>query len=395
MAERRPGRANKDFRSSQPHVAFVLQELAIGGSGRIVSMVSSHLVQQGWKVTVFAFEDPKTEPYYPHHPQVRLVRLGVKSAKFAKLGGFAEAAISVNLLRKHFKTAEPDLIVSFLPRTNILSVIAARGLNMPVIVSERDKASLQKVSLIWSQLRRWTYPRAHGLVTMSKRAMEHVPRAMCKRYWVIPNPAVLSLETQASRSGGRTITAIGRLVPQKRFDLLIRAFSLIAARHPDWRLVIWGEGPERDKLERQRARHRLEHRISMPGVSVSPGGWLATSDIFVLPSRFEGAGLVLGEAMAAGLPVVSFDCPWASDEIIVHEETGLLETSVNAGALARSLDRLCSNPVLRERLGANARIAMQRFAPEIIAQEWQNVIWSVIPRKVAYATGSSKLPSPA
>src|SRR3546814_10544152 len=104
------------------------------------------------------------------------------------------------------------------------------------------------------------------------------------------------------------MAAVGRLVPQKGFDRLLDAFSRIATDHPDWTLVIWGEGPDRAALEEQRRRLGLDGRVEMPGVSKQPGVWIEQSDLFILSSRFEGWGLVLGEAMAAGLPVISFDC---------------------------------------------------------------------------------------
>jgi glycosyltransferase involved in cell wall biosynthesis len=348
-------------------------------------MVSSHLVQQGWKVTLFAFEDPDVEPYYPHDPAVRIVRLGMKAQRMPLMGGFRKAASRSRLLRKHFQAAAPDLIVSFLTRTNVLSVIAARGLGIPVIVSERNNPAMQKVGLIWGGLRRWTYSRAYGLITMTTGAMEFFPPAMRKRQWVIPNPAVLPEAAQAYRSRGRTIAAVGRLVPQKGFDLLVAAFDRIAAKHPDWHLVIWGEGPDREALEKQRSALGLDERISMPGVSATPGGWLATSHLFVFSSRFEGWGLVLGEAMAAGLPVISFDCQWGPAEMIVHERSGLLVANGDVEALAQALDRLCSDDTLRERLAVGARAAMQRFAPELVMQHWQRVISDAVPTRNAPA----------
>src|SRR3546814_16985490 len=120
------------------------------------------------------------------------------------------------------------------------------------------------------------------------------------------------------------MAAVGRLVSQKGFDRLLDAFSRIATDHPDWTLVIWGEGPDRAALEEQRRRLGLDGRVEMPGVSKQPGGWIEQSDLFILSSRFEGWGLVLGEAMAAGLTVISFDCEWGPAEMIEQEKSGIL-----------------------------------------------------------------------
>src|SRR3546814_9181369 len=99
---------------------------------------------------------------------------------------------------------------------------------------------------------------------------------------------------------------------------------LIARRFPDWTLALWGEGPERETLERLVHRLGLEGRVHFPGLSERPGSWIESADVFVLSSRYEGWGIVLLEAMAAGLPVVSLDCPWGPAEMVEHRQNGLI-----------------------------------------------------------------------
>jgi glycosyltransferase involved in cell wall biosynthesis len=213
---------------------------------------------------------------------------------------------------------------------------------------------------------------------MTRGALEHFPPAMRRRGWVIPNMADWHIMRDIHTEGPKVFTAVGRLVPQKGFDMLIDAFAAVASAHQDWILRIWGEGPERAGLERQIALRGMTGRIELPGVSNSPGSWIKSADAFVLSSRFEGWGLVLGEAMAAGLPAVSFNCHWGPAEMITHDENGLLVPSDDVPALASIMSRLMGDAELRTRLGEIAAASMRRFAPENILDRWRAVINDVL-----------------
>src|SRR5262249_38216695 len=161
--------------------------------------------------------------------------------------------------------------------------------------------------------------------------------AMTKvRGCVIPNP--FPLPGRVARLGqsksGRVIMAMGRLVHQKGFDLLLKAFSMVAAKHPEWSLAVLGEGPLRADLEAQTEELQLAGRVRWAGRIEDPFPTLCTADLFAFPSRFEGFGLALAEAMACGLPVVSFDCPEGPGEIIRHGVDGVLVPPEDVDALA-------------------------------------------------------------
>ena len=109
-----------------PHVAFVLQGLEAGGSEHIVSQLCNHFASQGWTVTLLAFENPTTHPYYSHDPAVRIVPLGMKSERRGLIGGLRAMRARCRLLRKSLEVMRPDIVVSFLTRTNVMACIAAR-----------------------------------------------------------------------------------------------------------------------------------------------------------------------------------------------------------------------------------------------------------------------------
>jgi glycosyltransferase involved in cell wall biosynthesis len=364
--------------SRPPNIAFVLPGLGAGGSEHIVSLLCNHFAALGWTVRLIVFEDEATPAYYSHHPAVRIVRLGLKSRRRPTPAAAMTMFKRRQRLQAALEEAAPDLVISFLTRTNILSVLSARRIGVPVIVSERNNPELQTVGSVWSRLRQWTYPQSAGLVTMTQGAMNHFARTMTVRGWVIPNPAPPPAAAMPRISDGRTIGAVGRLVPQKGFDRLIDAFARVATDIPEWRLVIWGEGPDRAALEAQRDRLGLSGRVTLPGITRQPGEWIAQSDMFVLSSRFEGWGIVVGEAMAGGLPVISFDCPWGPAEMIEQGRSGVLVPNGDVPALGDAMAALCRDPDRRQALSNAAKARMTLFDMDHILASWRSVIFEVL-----------------
>ena len=364
--------------SRPPNIAFVLPGLGAGGSEHIVSLLCNHFAALGWTVRLIVFEDETTPAYYSHHPAVRIVRLGMKSRRRPAPAAALTMFKRRQRLQAALEEAAPDLVISFLTRTNILSVLSARRIGVPVIVSERNNPELQTVGSVWSRLRQWTYPQSAGLVTMTQGAMNHFARTMTVRGWVIPNPAPPPATAMPRISDGRTIGAVGRLVPQPGFDRLIDAFARVATDIPEWRLVIWGEGPDRAALEAQRDRLGLSGRVTLPGITRQPGEWIAQSDMFVLSSRFEGWGIVVGEAMAGGLPVISFDCPWGPAEMIEQGRSGILVRNGDVPALGDAMAALCRDPDRRQALSNAAKARMTLFDMDHILASWRSVIFEVL-----------------
>lgn len=355
-------------------LAVVLPGLAAGGTERVVSVVANRwAARPGWHVTLVTLEAPETPSYYPLDARVAVRRLGLPPGRRSKLSAAWQVVHRIARLRRALRAAAPDVVLSFLTRTNVMAVLATRGTGVPVVVSERNNPELQTFGPVWSWLRARLYPRAFCLVTMTQGALDYFPASVRPRGRVIPNPVDLPAGWR-ERRGGNVLVAVGRLVPQKGFDLLLPAFAEVAHRFPDWTLVIWGEGEERARLERQRDSLGLRDRVTLPGVSERPGIWVETADAFVLSSRYEGWGIVLLEAMSAGLPVVSFDCEWGPRDMVADGVDGLLVPREDVAALARALAAVVGDPSLRARLGTAARASAQRFTPDKVVAGWDRVV---------------------
>ena len=359
--------------SGTKHVAFVLSGLGAGGAERVISLIASIWVERGIDVTVITFDAADDIVYHPFDPRVRLVRLGIAPARRGGLAAVQANYRRVRALRSALRRLRPDVLIAFLTKINALTLVAAKGLGCPVIVSERNNPHRQAAHPLWNLALQRLYRHATAVVMQTSASLACLPPEVRRRATVIPNPVLPA--NMAGRSPERPVlVAAGRLVPQKGFDLLIEAFARVAGDHKAWSLVIWGEGPDRAAIEAHVQALGMSERVRLPGLSDTPGGWMADATAFVLASRFEGFPNVLAEAMAVGLPVVAFDCPFGPGEMIAHEVDGLLVGCEDVPALATALSRIMGDPTLRNRLGTAARVSAMRFAPQRIVEQWDALI---------------------
>jgi glycosyltransferase involved in cell wall biosynthesis len=168
------------------------------------------------------------------------------------------------------------------------------------------------------------------------------------------------------------------MVRQKGFDLLLQAFALCLERHPSWTLSLFGEGTEHQQLCALAGRLGLERQVRFEPVTSEPEKVMRESDLFVLSSRYEGFPMVLLEAMASGLPVISFDCLSGPREIIRDEIDGILVPPEDVKALAAAMDRLMGDNEERRRLGARAVEITQRFGLSQVTAMWRSVFDEVL-----------------
>jgi glycosyltransferase involved in cell wall biosynthesis len=155
--------------------------------------------------------------------------------------------------------------------------------------------------------------------------------------------------------------------------LLIDAWAQVAPRHPDWVLRIYGDGGLRSDLQAQVDRLDITETCRLEPTSSDIAEKYADSSIFVLSSRYEGFGMVLTEAMACGLPVVSFDCPCGPKDIIRDREDGLLVANGNIQELAASIEYMITHDGERKQMAKQALVNVQRFQMEEVSQAWMRL----------------------
>jgi glycosyltransferase involved in cell wall biosynthesis len=351
-------------------IAFVIPSLGAGGAERVATRLANEWNANGHDVTLVTFDTPGTEPFFALDPGVSLSELAASASSGlkAKLGtNFAR----VSRLRSALRELRPDVIVAFMTEANVIALWASRGLGIPVVVSERNQPDRPGLSRAHKLARRLTYPMASALVVQTDaiaawgRAHFRIP------VHVIPNPVRLGTG-DARREDGEVqwLASLGRLAHQKGFDLLIKSFAAIAGRHPKWRLVIYGEGPDRQLLERLRDDSGLTDRILLPGLTKDAARALNEASLFVLPSRFEGYPNALLEALAQGLPVLATSCPGGTVEILANGVHGMLVPANDVAAMTTALDAMLSAPDLRDAYAWKARRAVVGLDVATVAKRW-------------------------
>ena len=359
-------------------IAFIVPSFGPGGAERVASLLCNWWAEQGHAVTAITFEPLDAEPLYKLHADVPLRQLASFNRRVSLASSVATNVRRLFRLRAVLNDFKPDIIVAFTTEANVVALWAALGLGIPVVVSERNQPDRLGLGA-WRQVaRRLSYPMAAALVVQIEAIAEWGRKRFRVPIHVIPNPVRLALVSNRSEQPSeKLLLAVGRLVRQKGFDVLISSFARVAAAHPNWKLVVYGEGPERAALEARIRGLSMTERIFLPGLSRDIGAVYAAAALFVLPSRFEGYPNVLLEALATGCPVIATDCPGATAEILQHGRYGVLVPPENVDALASALDRLMSDETLRAAYSRHANEAVAPLDVGLIAGRWLDLFEAV------------------
>lgn len=287
-------------------------------------------------------------------------------------------------LRAIIKKEKPDVAISIMCRSNIIMALATVNLNdIKVIGSERAYPPKLPTGKIRDILRRIFYRHLDAITVFTPESAQWVARhTKQKNIAIIPNPVNWPIKVGSPiidpndvlPKNKKVLLAVGRLSHEKGFDTLIDIFSMMHEHHDQWVLVIVGEGQERQSLTTQIAGHNMQKHIYLPGCAGNIGQWYEAGDLYVLPSRYEGFGNVLIEAMSYGLAAVSFDCDTGPRAIIRHNIDGLLVAATDKQAMKTSLERLMNDDEFREKLASQAFQVRERFSMNKVAKMWENLI---------------------
>ena len=365
-------------------VCFFISALVAHGAERVLSTMANVWAEKGWEVVILTMADPDSRPFYPLADSIEVRPLHLLKHSDSFLSALSNNIHRVRTLRRAIKEVRPDVLISFLDTANALTILATRGLGIPIIIGERTDPSRRSLGRYWESIRNHTYPRADLIVFQSQGVLDWFPPPVRARAVVIPNPVPLppTPSQESPRNGStRRIVSLGRLSPVKGFDVLVAAFAAAAARVPHWHLEVWGEGSERKALEQMVSALGMVKQIQFRGLTDRPFDILRDADLFVMSSHAEGFPNALVEAMACGLPVISTRFGGAVNDIIQDGVNGLLVPSGDPGALAEAMVRLMNDPDARARLAGRASEVVERFSTERVISMWEDAISRAIASK--------------
>lgn len=357
------------------HIALVISSLEAGGAERVASELATYWAGQEHRITVITLSSPDISPFYTLGEKVELIQLDLlnEAGGVSRLINIGKRILT---LRKALKRKKPDLILSFIDITNLSTLLAAKGLNIPVLVAEHTHPAHHKIPKLYVRLRHYLYAWAKQVVMLTKSAAAYFSHL--ENVTVIPN-AVSRPDhfVERGKSKYRHLISVGRLIPSKGYDVLIKAVKDLYADYPDMRLTLYGEGPERGALEEIIKRCKLENIVCLPGITHDVNAALIKADFFVFPSLYEGFPNALCEAMAVGLPVIASNCSGNVD-LVEHDVNGLLFEVGDITALTQDIKELMDNPEHASRLGQKALTIADRYERSQIYQKWDKLLKEAI-----------------
>jgi glycosyltransferase involved in cell wall biosynthesis len=362
----------------------------MGGTIRTVINLAGQLAKQH-DVEVIGMVRSREEPFFTFPPDVRLIEVDDtrKDLPRGRLRRLLERYPSVlfpqadHTARAVSLWTDLKLVRVLRKRTSGVMIGTRPGLNL--LLAHAAAPSLVKIGQEHMHLTahnkrlrsaiRTGYPKLDTLAVLTESDGEEYRALLgdAVRVEAIPN-AVTPLEGEISDLSEKVVIAAGRMRKQKNFRELVQAFAIVAESHPDWKLQIFGGGPNQGRLEKLVAQRGLEGQVALNGQEKHLGQRLSEASIYALSSRREGFPMVLLEAMSKGLPVVSYDCPTGPREIVRDGENGLLVPHRDVEALAAGLARMIEDEELRRRCGAGALATAERYAPELIAARWERLL---------------------
>lgn len=358
---------------------FFISSLSSGGAERVAVNLANYWAKGGWQVSVVTLT-AQFEDVYQLHPAVTRIALGLSGKSRNSLTAMVNNLSRVYALRRVLCQVRPGVAVAMMDSSNVQLVMASTGLkNLIVIGSEHTHPPQMPLGVVWEALRRRFYGRLGAVVALTAESADWLSRnTRAGKVVVIPNTATYPLPVDSPRISppvkvgkDRLLLAVGRLSQEKGFSTLIAAFQGLVGDFPNWRLVILGEGSLHGELASQIEAAGLVNRVLLPGRVGNVGDWYVAADLYVLTSSFEGFSNTLAEAMAHGLPAVSFDCDTGPRHIIRHEIDGLLVPPGDGKALMAAMSRLMGDEVLRRQFSERATDARERFSMEKIVGMWE------------------------
>ena len=392
------------MRSRPYKIVFCTPALySTGGVERVVSYKASYFAEQlGYDVTIIVTEGRGRDCYFPLSDKVKVINFELGFEELWKASFMKKVYLYLTkqrqykrLLKAELMRIRPDITISMLRREiNFLTDIPDDSKKIGELHVNRanyrnfeanDSNGLKRLfARFWMKSLVGKLKRLDQLVVLTDKSKASWPEL--SNVTVIPDPITIEVKSDERGKCSKRVVTIGRYAYQKGYDLLLQAWKEIEKLKKleeykevkEWTLDIYGQGDQTDYLELMTELGIDANRCHLNDPVEDVVSVYQDSSIFVLSSRFEGFGMVLVEAMACGLPVVSFDCPAGPDEIITDGVDGLLVPSGDVHALAEKLMALMSDEDLRIRLGQKAILTAQRYNMAALAGQWTVLFEKVI-----------------
>lgn len=358
-----------------------------GGVERVVSVKANFFADIiGYDVTIIVTEGHGSNSFFQLSPKVKVINLGLRFEKLWNLPFLKKVFIYLykqckyrKLLSNVLMQIRPNLTISTLRREiNFISDIKDGSIKIGELhvnrsnyrnYDDRNLSVVKKVfTLLWMKSFVRHLKQLDKMVVLTDCALKDWPEL--NNVVKIPDPLPFKMDEMTDFSQKRIIS-VGRYAYDKGNDLLLQVWKMVEGKIPGWNLKVFGNGIREPYLSQMQQLGINSSRCHLYGPTIDVKKEYLKSSIFVLPSRFEGFGLVLIEAMACGLPVIAFDCENGPRSIITDGVDGFLIPPFDIEAYAEKVLLLIQNEALRKQMGENARKTAAQYDIDIIGQQWK------------------------
>lgn len=342
-----------------------------GGTERVLTTKVNWLAAHGHDVTIVTLNNEQA-PFFNLHPDVKRVTLSKECHQPAAYR--TEVAQLLQTVHPDVSVATAGMAVGQLWRLKetglkVLEFHYTKNFLVNFVLGIRN-LRFRKLHVLKMRYLQWqlaqTARHYDVFVGLTARdvALWHYPKNMT----YVHNPLSFTSPVK-STCMNPTIISVGSWTPAKGMDQLLEAFGPLAAHYPEWRVKLYGSGQDEDLLRSIIRKYAMEQQVSLNPPLTDIASQLTQASIYAFPSRSDGFGLVITEAMECGLPTVAMDCPCGPCEIVTPE-TGIVVPNKDVAAFRHALQQLMDTPTLRVEMGRAAAMSVHRFSPDVIMPQW-------------------------
>lgn len=354
-------------------IAFITSSLTGGGAERVVSVLANSLSEKdGMEVSIITIIEDKIS----YELSTKVNYYANNSTKKQKISRIIQR---YDFLKNTLKAIDADIVISFCTQINIYSIFAMKGLRGKLIISERNDPNNDPIQRYVRKMRDYIYRYCEYAVFQTPDAAAYFNRIIRGKTAVIMNPIKDNLPDRFEGVRDKRIVSVARLTDVKNHAMLIRAFYSVQSKYQEYKLEIFGEGPERNKLQDLINSLGMQDKISLLGFCANVHERIVSAGCFVLPSNYEGISNSMIEAMGLGLPVICTDCPIGGARMAIQNGVnGILIPVGDEKGLVNAILKILDDSNYRDKLSYEAVKIKEKLSSEQIVNQWIRYIETIL-----------------